>query len=247
MKACTEGLRSLIYYTWNLIDIAHNAPKEEERLAAAALVELFTPIIKAYGSDRGYEVCYQAMQVYGGAGYTRDYPVEAITRDCKITSIFEGANGVQAMDLLGRKLGANKGAAFIDFLQRVQATIAQARDTGAMDLLADRVAAGLNRLAEVALSLGKKARSAEMKVAFAFAVPFQEAMGDVILGWMHLWRAAVAQAKLDKAKKKERAFYDGQVKTATFFINTALPVTMGKLNVIAEGDPAAIEMTDEAY
>lgn len=247
MKAYTEGLRSLIYYSWNLIDLAHNAPDKTAREEAGTLLELLTPVIKAYGSDRGYEVCYQAMQVYGGAGYTRDYPVEAITRDCKITSIFEGANGIQAMDLLGRKLGANKGATFIAFRQKVQATVAQARSTEALAPLADKVDTALNRLAEISLSIGKMARSPQMKVAFAHSVPFLDVMGDVILGWMHLWRASVATSKLEKAKKKDRAFYEGQVKTARYFIQTVLPVTMGKMDVIAEGDPTAVDMAEEAF
>ena len=105
-----------------------------------------------------------------------------------------------------------------------------------------------NRLAEIALGLGKMARSERMKVAFAHSVPFMEAMGDVSLGWMHLWRAAVAAPKVETAKKKkDRAFYTGQVKTAAFFINTILPVTMGKLEAIALGEAAAVEMPEEGY
>ena len=247
MKAYTEGMRSLIYFTWRCIDLSAWAEKEEDRLQAGALVNLFTPIIKAYGADRGYEVCVQAMQVYGGAGYTRDYPVEALTRDCKITSIFEGCTGIQAMDLLGRKLGYDKGAAFKGFMQRVQQTVALARETSGLTPLADRVEQILNRLAEVALGIGTMARSERMKVAFAHSVPFMEAMGDVIMGWMHLWRAAVAAPKIDGAKKKDRAFYTGQVKTAAFFINTILPVTAGKLDAIAAGDPSAMEIPEEGF
>jgi hypothetical protein len=248
MKATTEGLRSLMYFISRSMDLSAWDATEEERRTAAGLVDLFTPIIKGYGADRAYEVCVQAMQVYGGAGYTQDYPVEAITRDCKIASIYEGCTGIQAMDLLGRKLGQNKGAAFMAFMQQVKETIALARTTEALAPLAKRVDGALNRLAEVALGLGRTARSPEMKVAFAHSVPFMDAMGDVSLGWMHLWRAAVAAPKVESAKKKkERAFYTGQVKTAAFFINTILPVTMGKLEAIALGEPAAVEIPEEAY
>jgi len=248
MKAYTEGLRSLVYFISCCMDLSANASTPEERLAAEGLVDLFTPIIKGYGADRGYEVCVQAMQVYGGAGYTQDYPVEAITRDCKIASIYEGCTGIQAMDLLGRKLGQNKGAAFMAFMQRVQQTVVLARGSEALVPLADRVDKALNRLAEVARGLGQAARSAKMKTAFAHSVPFMEAMGDVSLGWMHLWRAAVAVPQIETAKKKkERTFYTGQVKTAAFFINTVLPVTMGRLEAIALGEPAAVEMPEEGY
>jgi hypothetical protein len=248
MKAYTEGLRSLVYFISRCMDLSGNGATPEERQTAEGLVDLFTPIIKGYGADRGYEVCVQAMQVYGGAGYTQDYPVEAITRDCKIASIYEGCTGIQAMDLLGRKLGQNKGASFMAFMQHVQQTVAQARAAKELVPLADRMEKALNRLAEVALGLGKAARSEKMKVAFAHSVPFMEAMGDVSLGWMHLWRAAVTAPKIETAKKKkDRAFYTGQVKTAAFFINTVLPVTMGKLEAIALSEAAAVEIPEEGY
>ena len=248
MKAYTEGLRSLVYFVSRCMDLAAWASTPEERQAAEGLVDLFTPILKGYGADRGYEVCYQAMQVYGGAGYIQDYPVEAITRDCKITSIYEGCTGIQAMDLLGRKLGQNKGAFFMAFMEQVQQCIALARAQEGLAPLADRVEKALNRLADVALGLGKMARSEKMKAAFAHSVPFMEAMGDVSLGWMHLWRAAVAAPKIETAKKKkDRAFYTGQVKTAAFFINTILPVTMGKLEAVALSDPSAVEIPEEGY
>lgn len=248
MKAYTEGLRSLVYFVSRCMDLSGNGSTPEERQTAEGLVDLFTPIIKGYGADRGYEVCVQAMQVYGGAGYTQDYPVEAITRDCKIASIYEGCTGIQAMDLLGRKLGQNKGAFFMAFMQQVQQSVALARASEGLAPMADRVEKALNRLAEVALGLGKMARSEQMKVAFAHSVPFMEAMGDVSLGWMHLWRAAAAAPKMETAKKKkERAFYTGQVKTAAFFINTILPITMGKLEAIALSEAAAVEMPEEGY
>jgi alkylation response protein AidB-like acyl-CoA dehydrogenase len=248
MKAYTEGLRSMVYFISRCMDLSGNGATPEERQTAEGLVDLFTPIIKGYGADRGYEVCVQAMQVYGGAGYTQDYPVEAITRDCKIASIYEGCTGIQAMDLLGRKLGQNKGASFMSFMQHVQQAVALARTAEELAPLADTVEKALNRLAEIALGLGKMARSEKMKVAFAHSVPFMEAMGDVSLGWLHLWRAAVAAPKVATAKKKkDRAFYTGQVKTAAFFINTILPVTMGKLEAIALGEAAAVEMPEEGY
>jgi hypothetical protein len=113
--------------------------------------------------------------------------------------------------------------------------------------LAETVETALKRLAEVALGLGQLARSEKMKIAFAHSVPFMDAMGDVVLGWMHLWRAAVSVPKIEKAGKKDRAYYTGQMSTAAFFINTVLPVTMGKLNAIAGGESAAIDISEEAF
>jgi len=247
MKAYVEGLRSLIYFVSRCIDLSAWAPSRDARREAGLLVDLFTPIIKAYGADRGYEVCCQAMQVFGGAGYTRDYPVEAITRDCKITSIYEGCTGIQAMDLLGRKLGRENGAAFAAFLQQSRKRIEAARATAGLEKLADRVEKAVGRLSEVALHLGGLARSDRLKVAFAHSVPFMEAMGDVAMGWMHLWRAVVAAPKIEGADERERAFYTGQVQTAAFFIHTQLPVTLGKLEAIRESYPSAIDMPEAGY
>ena len=91
------------------------------------------------------------------------------------------------------------------------------------------------------------ARSEKIKIAFAHSVPFMDAMGDVILGWMHLWRAAVSMPKIKNAGKKDLAHYTGQIQSAMFFINTILPVTMGKLNAIAAGESAAIDIPEEAF
>jgi alkylation response protein AidB-like acyl-CoA dehydrogenase len=246
MKAFTEGLRSLLFFGWRCQDHSLCAATAEEREAAADLVDFILPVIKAYGADRGYEVCYQAMQVYGGAGYTKDYPVEAILRDCKITSIFEGCTGIQAMDLLGRKMGHKKGATFMNFLRAIQQTINLARSEGLQDL-SDKLEIVLKRFSEVAQKIGKRAKSDQMKVAFAHSVPFMEAMGDLCMAWMHLWRASVATPKIEGAKKKDKDFYTGQVKTAVFFINTILPMTVGKMNAVDAGDPVAIEMPEDAF
>lgn len=246
MKTTTEGLRSLIYFAMRCLDHADCAASYEERETSKDLVDLLLPVIKAYGADRSYEVCYQAMQVYGGAGYTKDYPIEAMTRDCKITSIFEGCTGIQAMDLLGRKMGLKKGTVFMNWINTIRKTIDLARDQG-IDELAGTLEAVLSRFGQIAYKIGMMATSAHMKTAFAHSVPFMETMGDVCLGWMHLWRAAVAMPKIEGAGKKDRAFYIGQVKSAEFFINTILPVTLGKLNAIEAADPAAVDIPEEGY
>jgi hypothetical protein len=151
------------------------------------------------------------------------------------------------MDLLGRKLGMKKGAVFMDFMQEVQNAIALARETEALIPLADRVEKALNRLGQVALGLGQAAMSPRIKVAFSFAFPFLDAMGDVIMAWMLLWRAAIAAPKLEKAKPRDREFYSGQTKTAEYFINSILPVTTGKLIAITDGSAAAVEISEDAF
>ncbi len=247
MKSYLDGMRSFFYYMTVCGTNAEIAETEEERELANDMFELLTPLIKDFLSVKGHEICVQAMQVYGGAGYTMDYLVEQYTRDCKITSIFEGTSGIQAMDLLGRKLGMKKGGVFMAFMGEIQKTVAEAKKMETTKDFADKVEAAVNRLGEIAMHLGKKALSLEFKTAFAHSLPFLYAMSDTVMAWMLLWRASVAVPKIEKAGKKDRAFYEGQIKTADFFINSILPETMGKMNAIETATSAAIEMPDEGF
>jgi alkylation response protein AidB-like acyl-CoA dehydrogenase len=261
MKAYVDGMRSFVYYVAYCFDKKSTAKTLQEKERYNDFIELLTPVIKAYCSERGQLVCEQAIQVYGGYGYTKEYPVEQLYRDCKITSIYEGTNGIQAMDLLGRKLGMKKGTVFLDFLNEIKSAIASARKIPRLEDLADRVETALNRLSEVAMQISKTAYSRDVKLAFAYAHPFMEVVGDVIMAWMLLWRAATAAPWLEKlagsadetaiqskvAKNKDAAFYDGQLKAAEFFINAVLPVTMGKMDAIAAPHPAAIDIHERSF
>lgn len=248
MKSYVDGMRSFFYYMGSCRTRAVLAKSEEERELYNDMFELMTPLIKDYLSVHGHEVCVQAIQVHGGAGYCKDYPVEQYARDCKITSIFEGTSGVQALDLLGRKLGMKKGQVFVTFLGEIHKIVAQAKKQAELEILAGKVEAVVNRLGETAMNLGKTAMSLEFKVAFAHSLPFLESMGDTIMAWMLLWRALVASQQLNNgAKKKDELFYKGQIKTAEFFINTLLPMTMGRMEAINGKCPAAIEIDDEGF
>ncbi len=247
MKAHAEGMRSLVLYGANCFDKEALAKDEKEKDFYKGMAELLTPIIKSYCSDKGFDACVQAVQIYGGYGYTQEFPVEQLVRDSKINSIYEGTNGIQAMDLLGRKLGMKGGAYFMSFLAEVGKVAAEARKTPALAPLAARVDAAVTKLSETAMHLGKTAMSEKMKVAFAHAYPFLNAMGDVCMAWMLLWRANISAAKLEAAKPKDKTFYDGQIKTAAFFIETVLPVTMGAMESILASGAAAVEMDEASF
>lgn len=261
MKAHVDGMRSFVYYVASLFDREALAETDEERETAQGLIDLLTPLVKGYCTDVGYEVCVQAIQVYGGYGYTQDYPVEQLTRDAKICSIYEGTNGIQAMDLLGRKLGMKKGRLFMDFMGEVQKTVAEAKSTEGLEEMAARVETALNRLGEVAMHMGKTAASEKVKTAFADAMPFLLVMGDVLLAWMHLWRAVTAAPKLKKAvgslddaarmekaeKNKDAAFYDGQLRTAHYFIYSVLPGTLGKMDAILNANSDPVRMHEKSF
>jgi hypothetical protein len=248
MKSYVDGMRSFFYYMTRSGSQALITDSEDEQERFGDLFSMLTPIVKDYMAVKGHEVCVQGIQVFGGAGYTRDYLVEQYARDCKITSIYEGTSGIQAMDLLARKIGMKKGLVFMNFLREIQKTAALAKEFEDLKTLADTVENTANRLGEIAMHIGKMAMSQDFKVAFAHALPFLYAMGDTIMAWMLLWRALVASQKLNNgAKKKDIAFYEGQLKTAEFFIRTELPQTMGKMEAIQGGCKAAIEISDEGF
>ena len=159
MKAYVEGMRSLLYYVGSLTDRRTVSDNEDEKVRLQGMIDLLIPICKGYVTDRAYEVCNMGMQVYGGYGYIREYPQEQLVRDCRITLIYEGTNGIQAMDLLGRKLGLNKGRPIMDLMGEVQGIIARAKKLEPLQPLAAILEKTLNRLAEVAMHLGATAMS----------------------------------------------------------------------------------------
>jgi alkylation response protein AidB-like acyl-CoA dehydrogenase len=248
MKSYVDGMRSFFYYMTVLGTKGNEGETAEDRERHGDLFSMLTPVVKDYMAVKGHEVCIQAIQLFGGAGYTKDYLVEQYARDCKITTIYEGTSGIQALDMLGRKLGMKDGTVFMNFLAEIQKTIARARQIEQTRELAVKVEAAANRLGEVALHLGKKAMSAEFKVAFAHSLPFLHVIGDTIMAWMLLWRALTAADQLSgNPKKKDTAFCEGQIRTADFFISTELAATMGKMNAIADGCAAAIQISDEGF
>jgi hypothetical protein len=248
MKSYVDGMRSFFYYMTVLATTSNEDVTAEGRERCGDLFSMLTPVVKDYMAVKGHEVCVQAIQIFGGPGYTKDYLVEQYARDCKITTIYEGTSGIQALDMLGRKLGMKEGSVFVNFLGEVHKTVAQAKQMEQIQDLAVKVEMAANRLGEVALHLGKKAMSAEFKAAFAHSLPFLHVIGDTIMAWMLLWRALTAATQLSgKCSKKDIAFYEGQIKTAEFFICTELPASMGKMNAIADGCAAAIQIPDEGF
>jgi hypothetical protein len=248
MKVYVEGMRSLLYYVGMCDDRIDVTENEEEKAKYKGIIDLLIPLAKGYVSDRAFDVCNLGVQVYGGYGYIKEYPMEQLLRDCRITPIYEGTNGIQAMDLLGRKLGLNKGKPIMDLMGEIQNTIAAAKAHAKVDAYAGEVETALNKLGDVALHLGKTAMSAEILTAFAHAYPFMEVAGDVVMSWLLLWRATIAAEKLENgAKKKDVAFYEGQLKSVEFFVHCVLPTTLGKMDAILATNSAVVEIGEDSF
>jgi len=261
MKAWVEGMRSLIYFNGKCADIAATSEDPGEKEKYSDMVELLTPLVKGYVTDKALEVTSHGVQVFGGYGYISDFPVEQLMRDSRIFMIYEGTNGIQAMDLLGRKLAMKKGKLFRDFIDEIRQTITRAKEVQGIEAITEKVEEAVEKLEATAKVLTDRARSGEVLNAFSFAHPFLEVTGDLTMAWMLLWRASVAAPKLAKkagsldpqaveakaAKNKDVAYYAGQLGSARFFINTMLPSALGKMDAIVQGDNTVGEMPEASF
>ncbi len=266
MKAHVEGFRALTYYTALCEDRAHASSDESQREKCHGIVEVLTPIVKAYCSDMAFRVTELAIQIYGGYGYCAEYPVEQFLRDVKITSIYEGANGIQALDLVGRKLGLKKGMYFMSLLGEMNATVAAYKGNTALQDLADDVQNAVNALADMAIYFAGSAKAGKFMIPIGNAYPFLVMMGKVVMAWMLLWEAGVAQEKLegictgkgidpaDVQKRKtlakennDAAFYIGKIAAARYFIVHVLPEVHAAVKAIKSEDLSMIEIPDEGF
>ncbi|HQQ15610.1 MAG TPA: acyl-CoA dehydrogenase, partial [Deltaproteobacteria bacterium] len=242
MKSSVDSLRALAYFTAYCFDMEKVVQDEAEKDKWLGYAEILTPIVKAYSSDIGFRVTETAMQCYGGYGFCCEYPIEQFLRDEKIASIYEGANGIQALDLIGRKLGMKKGAYFMNLLSEMNNTIAKYKDLNGVKDFAGDVQNAVNKMAEMGLYLATCGKQGKFLVPINNAYPFLMMMGKVVSGWFLLWEAGVAQQKLNELAKaqgvdqgdaaawaqfvkgnKNAAFYTGKIYSAKFFAKNVLP------------------------
>lgn len=241
MKCTVDAMRSLIYSVANRFDKTHYG-EDAEKEYLLGLVELMTPIIKAHCSDKAFEVCVTALQVFGGYGYIGEYPVEQHVRDAKITSIYEGTNGIQAMDMLGRKMRKGQGMLFMSWLNEANEELDRCR---AIAALADEVA-GLERardqLGQTAMHLGMLGGQGNLRGAMLQATPFLELFGLVVLGLHSLWQARVAHLAIQEgARPEDLRFYRGKLMNARFYIKNVLPKATALAKAIQAGDESCLE------
>lgn len=159
MKSLVEGLRSLNYYTALCIDKAKITNDDTIKQQLNDRIAFLTPICKAYSTERACDICLQAIQVYGGYGVCKDYPVEQLFRDVKISTIYEGTTGIQSMDLLGRKISAKKGAVFMELLADISCTTSEAKALPNLKELGEKLEAAAQKFCKTAMHLGMSATS----------------------------------------------------------------------------------------
>ena len=248
MKMYVEGMRSLHYYIALCKDYSALAQSDQERERYQDLIDILIPIAKGYVTDRAVDICNLGIQVYGGYGYTKEYPVEQALRDVRITTIYEGTNGIQANDLLGRKLFLKDGKLQEQLGAEIRKVIDDAGKYPELAPLAHKLGPIVDTWQQVADHLKKVISDGQVQKAYVHAYPFMDITGDMTMAWMLLWRACTAMGKMNgEGKKKDLKFYRGQLKSAENFTGTILPITLGKANAIMENCGAAIEIQEEEF
>jgi alkylation response protein AidB-like acyl-CoA dehydrogenase len=244
-KALTEGLRALCLWAALQVDLEHAAPSEDERQLAADLVGLLTPVIKGYGTDKGYDIATNAQQVYGGHGYIAEWGMEQYVRDARIAMIYEGTNGVQAMDLVGRKLAMNGGRAVQALFRIVGEEIAAAKTDPATADFAGRLEKANGELQAATVWFMQNGMQNPDNVG-AGAHPYMHLMGIVAVGLMWL-RMAVAATKLKAAGEGDTAFLDAKLVTARYFAERIMPEAGSLRRKIEGGAEAMMALPPEMF
>jgi butyryl-CoA dehydrogenase len=246
-KAYVEGSLALCLYAAKLIDEAR-VGDDAARAEAQALVDLLTPVVKAWPSDYALAANDLAIQIHGGAGYTRDFPVERLWRENRINAIHEGTNGIQALDLLGRKLLGDQGRALGLLAARIQASLAACADDAELAPLAAELGAWLPRIGDAVARAGALAKT-DPELAFGNAYALLDAFGHVVVGWQWLEQARVAGALLAGPDRggPRADFLRGKRQAARWFITWALPTKRAPLALFAAGDATCRDATDAMF
>ncbi len=254
MTAMVEGMRMLTYYLCYNQDVMEASKDEAEKEEATAFVELLTPIAKAGNSDAGWLVTAEAIQVYGGYGYCQEYPVEQYARDVKVFSVYEGANGIQSLDLVMRKILMNKDMRNLTvFKNRVAATVAKAKGVVDEKYIA-MVEKGVAKMQELVDMMATQLASKKIGQVLVNATPFQQAMHMMVLAFLHLESLTITVPKAkaltgdlkgaDRAKlletNDEAAYYTGRMLSSQFYIASEFPKFFGKAECMLMNDAAPL-------
>jgi len=244
MKATVDGMRSMIYTGAFWQDLALELPAGPEKAHYRNLLDFMTPIIKAHCSDMGFRVCETAIQCLGGYGYCRDYPLEQYLRDAKIMSLYEGTNGIQSMDLMGRKMRVNGGAPLQAFSAEIRNFLDANRSHAILGEDVRALAGVVERLEEAAAAM-KTLMQADPRQWAASTYPMLTAFSEAVMAWRLLDMAAVAQAAIDRGARND--FYRGKVFQATYFCRITLPHTLATIETSVRGGREVVEMPVRAF
>jgi alkylation response protein AidB-like acyl-CoA dehydrogenase len=240
-KSFLEGARAFTFWGATLIDRSHRAGDA----AAESLISLLTPVIKGFLTDKGFDSCVQAQQVFGGHGYIEDQGMSQFTRDARITMIYEGANGVQALDLVGRKLAAEGGKPIMAFFEMVKAEVKAHEGDARMTPFTEPLKAGSKQMQTAAMYFMQNAMKTP-NAALSGSYDFMHLAGHVCLGLMWLRMAAAAQAALDGGAS-DKAFYEGKIATGRYYMARQMPACGMHLARIETGADTVMALAADQF
>jgi alkylation response protein AidB-like acyl-CoA dehydrogenase len=243
-KSFTEAARALSLWVGMLIDEAHSHPDADKRAAADDLVQMLTPIIKAYFTDMGSECANLAVQTYGGHGFIRENGVEQFVRDARITQLYEGTNGIQALDLIGRKLPMKGGQAAQRLLGEMSGFVAQHKADDKMKEFVEPLEKALGRVQDAVVFLMQNAMK-NPDEAGAAATDLLRLMALTAMTFM--WNRIAVAAHKGLAAGNDNAFYEAKLNTARFYIARVLPQTTSLNHQIKAGAATLMALPAEAF
>ncbi len=244
-KVFNEGMRALCLWGALQVDLTHKAQTEEERQLADDLIGLMTPVIKGYGTDKGYDIANNMQQVYGGHGYVTEWGMEQFVRDSRIAMIYEGTNGVQAMDLCGRKLASKGGRAVQAFFKMIDEEIASAKQDDSLKAIAEGLEKALGEQKQATMWFMQNAMANPNHLG-AGAHHYMHIMGIVTLGFFWLKMAKTAGAVL-AAGTDNAAFYEAKLTSAAYYTERFLPDAGALRRKLEAGSENMMALPEEAF
>ncbi|WP_273793728.1 acyl-CoA dehydrogenase C-terminal domain-containing protein [Brucella anthropi] len=245
IRAFNEAGRALILWTALNSDIAHRSGDEAERQAADDLVGLLTPVLKGVLTDKGFEHAVMAQQVFGGHGYIEEHGMSQYVRDARIAMIYEGANGIQALDLVGRKLALNGGRAVTAFFKEVGEFCEANRENEKLSFFTKHLKKGLNDLQAATMWLMQNAM-AKPDNAGAASNDYMHLFGLVALGFMWARMAKIAEEKLGKGEGN-KAFFEAKLVTARYYFERIMPESAAHLARIQSGADSMMALNADTF
>ncbi len=259
MKAYVEGMRALLLSTALYVDLGEHDEDVMARDGYRGAVDMLTPICKAYCTDVGFQVASLAVQTYGGYGYLKDYPAEQYLRDARIASIYEGTNGIQALDLLGRKVGRQGGMLFIQFMEHLGKQIDRHKSNEAVSDLYKAATTRKAQLERITFGLGQARQSGDIDGPLLSAAPYLRMFGNLLMAMLLTDQAAIAHKRFEEicteqgatdeaaraaliADNEPAKFYHGKTQTARFFARQILPENDWLAAGIESADRSALDV-----
>jgi len=245
-KAYVEGAMALVLYCARLVD-EQRIDQSGDTTRTDLLLDLLTPVAKSWPSEFCLEANKYAIQVLGGYGYTREYPVERLYRDNRLNPIHEGTHGIQAIDLLGRKVMQAGGLAFQHLVSEISRTVSKAREYKALASIADALAPRCELLNATTQTLAAKLAAGERTLVLANATLYLDVFGHIVVAWMWLEQAIVAANRIETGGTRDRHFYTGKLSACQYFYRYELPKVDPVLELLGKLDDTCLTMPVDAF